>query len=113
MLSITESPVQKVILHQVVQVTYDEFIKMYAGKTERVFWSEGLLMFFVHFTEIDDLVKEQLEGTIRWRFVEFAPCKEYPTNGIIKQNGSETEVIDGTKNPIIKEIAQYLATDIE
>lgn len=103
-------PVKKVILHQVVQVDYDEFISMYAGKTERVFWARGLLMFFVHFTEIDDLVKEQYEANIiRWRFVEYAQVPDGLALGKhIKQNGLETEIIDGSKNAVIEDVANYL-----
>ena len=107
MIQIEESPVKKIILHQVVQITKDEFIEMYAGKTERVFWSKGLLLFFVHFTETDDLIKEQYEeDLIRWRFVEYALCPEKPK--ILKTNGMETEVIDGDKNPVIMDVAKYL-----
>lgn len=79
MVKITYAPIKELVVHEVVNVEYDDLLRSRitpAGNLP-LYWCDGILFSFNSMPMTKDLVQDYLQGTIHWMEVHYYPMKDY------------------------------------
>ncbi|MCP8310689.1 MAG: hypothetical protein L6M37_07025 [Candidatus Methylarchaceae archaeon HK02M1] len=114
MVKVTYAPWEEVIIHEVIQYSLEDLVKLRSlgtpagGLSFNLLWAEGIA--FVHRTmpTTPDIVKEQLQRKVHWSSVEFAPMPKYTNLIMIKESNVRVPVINVSNNPFLKTVAEWL-----
>jgi hypothetical protein len=114
MVKVTYKPWEEVIIHESIQHSLDDLVKMQSlgvpagGLGNRLLWAEGIAFKHSGMPPTDDVVKEQLQGIVHWSAVEWALMPKYENAIIIRETNVRVPVIDVSTNPFLKTVAKWL-----
>lgn len=108
MTEFSHSPIKKITIQQMVQVTLEEFKERLlrvpgAGHAK---WIDGIL--FVHYSpkDADEVVHNELQGNLFWNYFEFCKCEQIPPP--IKNSYVEIPIMDVSKHETFQSMAAWL-----
>jgi len=107
-------PVKRIIVHEIIKNTFDEFVSMFAvsaiprGTPIPVRWIDGVLFGFRPFEETPEIVRDRLQGIIHWSFLNFTQMKEYTEVLHHPKNGTPVAVLDNSNNTAVCDVIKWL-----
>jgi len=80
MTEFSHSPIKKITIQQMVQVTLEEFRERLlrvpgAGHAK---WIDGILFVYYLPKDTDEVVHNELQGILFWNYFEFCKCEQIP-----------------------------------
>ncbi len=114
-MEIAIEPWKRLVIHEVVEHKFDDFVQMIAsqnravgGGIPTVSWSNGIVFTFAPLPDTDGVVQEKLKGTIHWGSVIFA-IKEKFERQIMRENVT-INFVDVSINEIFTSVTKLLRT---
>ena len=113
MLEIVIEPWKKLIVHEVLELKFDDLIsqaisntRSAAGGIPTILWANGIIFSILPFPDTDTIVQEKLRGTLHYSSVTFG-LKEKFEKQIIKEGGT-VNFADVSHNMIFSKLADTL-----
>ena len=104
-MEVKRQEIKEVIIHQLLPTNLEQFIDtIQAGP---VLWVNGIILRKTTLPEIDDLIREQMGGIIRWNTCEFSKMDDYSPTIQIPFSGS-IPLIDVSHNAIFMQVSKWL-----
>ena len=112
-MEITIEPWQKLVVHEVLELKYDDMIlqttsgaRSAASGIPTILWANGIIFAISPFPDSDAVVEERLKGTIHYSSVTFA-IKDKFERQVIKEGGT-VNLADVSHNEIFSKLAEKL-----
>jgi len=119
MVKITFKFWDEVIIHETLQLSYEDMVKRFSlgvqpgGLGTPLRWAEGVLFFNEGMPPTDEVVKEQLEGKIHWNAVQWALMPQYKNVIPIVDISAKIPVVNVSENKILCDVAKALKATIQ
>lgn len=119
MVKVTFKPWEEVVIHEVIQYSLEDLIKLQSlgvqpgGLTAPLQWAEGVLFRPAGMAPTDDVIKEQLQGKIHWASVTWAFMPEYKNVILIKDINAKIPIVNVSKSAILCDVARALRKQAE
>lgn len=119
MVKVTYRPWEEVIIHESIEYSLDDLVKMQSlgvpagGIGQKLLWADGIAFKHSGMPPTDDVVKEQLQGKVHWSAVEWALMPKYENAIIIRETNVRIPVIDVSTNRILTTVAEWLKAHSE
>ena len=119
MVKVTIKPWEEVIIHESVQLSYEDLIKRSSlgvqpgGLSPPLRWAEGILFANEGMPPTDEIVREQLQGKIHWSAVTWALMPQYKNVIPILDISAKIPVINVSETNILCEVAKALKETIK
>jgi len=114
-LEIVIEPWQKLIIHEVVELKFDEWIgqiitstRSAGGGIPTMYWANGIIFSPIGFPDTETIVQEKMKGILHYSSVSFA-IKEKFEKQIVKEGGT-VNFSDVSHNEIFSKLAERLKT---
>ncbi|MFI5412866.1 MAG: hypothetical protein ACHQX1_03160 [Candidatus Micrarchaeales archaeon] len=93
MVKITYSPINEVVIHEVIKVDRDDLLRgrITPAGNMPLYWCNGILFTFNSMPMTKDLVKDYLKGVIHWMEVHYSEMKNYEP--IVELNDEQYKAI--------------------
>ena len=114
MVKITHAPWKEVIIHEVIELPFDEFINKHSvgvptgGMAHPLLWAEGVVFNRAAAPPSPEMIKENLEGKVHLMGVEWAPMPEYRSIVEIHETKVRIPIVNVTATEILREVAKWL-----
>ena len=112
-MDITIEPWKKLVIHEVIEYNFDEWMTQIAfgsktagGAIPTINWANGIVFQSFSFPDTNAVVEEKIKGVLHWSSVMFAIKEKYERQ-LIKDNAT-INLIDVSVNEIFKELAVNL-----
>lgn len=112
-MNIEIAPWKRLIIHEVIEYKFDEWITQIAfnakssgGGIPTMQWVDGVVFSPTNFPATDVVMKEQMDGVLHWSSVSFA-LREGFERQIVRDNAT-VNLIDVSVNVIFKNLAKKL-----
>jgi len=105
-------PIQKIILHEVLKWSMDEFIARFVKPNSSVQWADGIVMVRSSYkTSTPQMVDDEVNGIVHWAAVEFAEMPDYKPKLGNEILGAFAQVNDVSNNNVFKDFSRWLKND--
>jgi hypothetical protein len=114
MIKVTIKPWEEVIIHESIQYTLDDFIKLCSmgvqpgGLANPLHWAEGIVFRFTPMPPTDDVIKEQLAGKIHWSAIEWALMPKYQQVIMIGDINAKIPIVNVSATVILRDVIIFL-----
>ena len=114
MVKITYAPWKEVVIHEVMEYTFDELIHTQAigvptgGIGMPLLWAEGVLFNRAIMPMSPEMIKEGLEGRVHFAGVLWAKMPQFRNFVEIKETKVRIPVVDVTANELFSELVKWL-----
>ena len=109
-------PWKKLIIHEVIEYKFEEWANQIAfnakssgGGIPTMQWAEGIVFLPANFPTTNEVMKEQLSGTLHWSSVSFAIKEKFEKQ--IVQDNATINLMDVSVNQIFKDLATKLKAE--
>lgn len=111
MVDVHFKPYQKIVIHEDIEHKVRDLVRFRVtgargSIAQPVVWVEGIVLIRTAFPPTDDIIKEQLEGTIHFSAIEWALMPKY--RSALKSGGVTIPVINVNNNLTMRIIARAL-----
>ncbi|MEM0094760.1 MAG: hypothetical protein QXF41_01735 [Candidatus Micrarchaeaceae archaeon] len=91
MVKITYSPIEELVVHEIVKVDRDDLIRerVTPAGNMPLYWCNGILFSFSSLPMTDDIVRDYLKGKVHWLEVHFSEMEDYTP--ILSLNDEESK----------------------
>jgi len=105
-------PIEKVVVHEILKWTLDEFIARFVKPNSKVQWVNGIVMIRSNYQSMTPkMVDDESNGTVHWALVEFAEMAEFKPQLLNESNNSVASVNDVSNNNVFGDFARWLKDD--
>jgi len=106
------NPVKKIIIHEILKWSMEEFIARFVKPNSPLQWVDGIVMQkSTYKTQTTTMIDDELNGVVHWAMVEFAEMADYkPTLGN-EIEGEFAPITDVSNNNGFKDFARWLKND--
>jgi len=105
-------PIEKVIIHEILKWSLEEFIDRFVKPSSIVQWADGVVMIRSVFkSQSPKMVEDEANGIAHWALVEFAEMKEFKPQLVNEKTNSMARVNDVSTNNVFKDFARWLKND--
>ncbi len=114
LIKISVSPVQELIIHEVVEVDYNDLLRerITPAGNMPLYWCDSILFSFSSLPMSDEVVKDYMNGKIHWMEVHYTPMNNYiPILELVDNDLKSTfkiRNIDTSKSKLHKEFIKWL-----
>ncbi|MCL4381471.1 hypothetical protein M1614_00635 [Candidatus Marsarchaeota archaeon] len=113
------SPIQEVVIHEIVSINYDDLLRerITPSGNMPLYWCDGILFSFSSMPMTRDIIKEYLAGRIHWMEVHYTKMENYTP--ILELNDNEYKallkirVIDTSLSLLHKDFIKWLKSQIK
>lgn len=113
MVKITYSPIKEIIIHEMVEYSLNDFVKLMtdnvpAGNiSPSVKWCDGMAFMSTGLPSTVDVVKDQMAGIIHWAWFAYAEMQNYKP---IIETASKVvlPVVDVSNNDLNKNVVDWV-----
>jgi hypothetical protein len=108
MIRITHSPIEQIIIHEMVEYTLPDFVKHMTlgvapeGIASLVMWCDGIVFANVSLPSTADVVKDQMNGIVRWGWLSYAEINSFK-DFLESTNKARFPLIDVSNNDLNKD----------
>ena len=113
MLDIQIEPWKRLVIHEVIEYKFDEWVNQIAfnakssgGGIPTMQWADGIVFSPANFPTTNAVMQEQLGGTLHWSSVSFAIKEKFEKQ--IVQDNATINLMDVSVNEIFKDLAKKL-----
>ena len=102
------------MIHEEIHYSFDDLIKLTSlgiqpgGLAGPLKWAEGIIFRNSGMPPTDEVIKEQLQGTVHWNLVEWALMPVYEKVILIRDINAKIPIIDVSTNTILSAVAKTL-----
>ena len=118
MVDVEYQPVKKIIVHEAIKYTFDDFVKMKAHTISPnqpvlpVRWCDGVIFTYAGVQQTPELINERVQnGVIHWDFIEFAEMPNYQKVVTHPDTQVQLRVIDASNNSAIADVIRHFKND--
>lgn len=118
MVDVEYQPIRKIIVHEAIKHSLDEFRRMYAnpkpngGPPDTVRWIDGVVFSFSAIQPTPELTNERVrDGTIHWDFIIFAEMPDHQNIVTHPETQTQLRVTDNTNNSAIADVIRHFKND--
>ena len=118
MVDVEFKPVTKVIIHEAIKYSFDDFLRMKAqvgqnGVPPRpVRWTNGIIFTYNSVQQTPELINERVrDGVIHWDFIEFAEMENLQNIITHPDTQIQLKVMDNSNNSAIADVIRFFKTD--
>lgn len=105
-------PIEKVILHEILKWSLEEFIDRFVKPNSTVQWVDGIVMLRSVFkSQSPKMIEDESNGITHWALVEFAEMREFKSQLVNEKTSSVARVNDVSTNNVYKDFARWLKND--
>lgn len=114
MVEIEYKPVQKIIVHEIIKNTYDEFLDNFAipqppnVPPAMARWIDGVLFMFKGYPPSQEILQDNIQGTIHWELVNFTEKENFETPLMNPRTNGTLEVKDNSANTAVADFIRWL-----
>ncbi len=114
MVEIEYKPIEKIIVHEIIKNTYDEFLNNFAvpqppnAPPPVARWIDGILFTFRGYPPSPELLRDNLQGTIHWEIVNFTEMENYSSPLMNPRTNTTLQVIDNSTNTAVSDFIRWL-----
>jgi hypothetical protein len=114
MVKVTIKPWEEVIIHESIQYSFDDFIKLCSmgvqpgGLANPLHWAEGIVFRFMPMSPTDEVIKEQLAGKIHWSAIEWALMPKYQQVIMIGDINAKIPIVNASATVILRDVITSL-----
>lgn len=114
MVKIIYKPWEEIIVHEAIEYSFEEFIKMRSvgvptgGLGNPLLWAEGVVFVRSVMPPSPDMIKENLEGRIHISGIEWALMPQFRNIVDIFETKVKIPIINVSSNAILSEVAKWL-----
>ncbi|WP_299291239.1 hypothetical protein [Nitrosopumilus sp.] len=114
MVEIEYKPIQKIVVHEIMKNSMDEFLDNFVRPIPPnvppviARWIDGIVFIFQSSPRSPETTRESLEGTVHWEIVNFTEMNEYMETLVNPRNQSMIKVIDNTSNTAVSDFIRWL-----
>ncbi len=115
MVSINYSPVQELIVHDIIEVPTEDLLRerITPAGNMPLYWCAGVLFAFSSLPMTDDIVKDYLRGRVHWLEVHFTHLPKYEPimvlNDASYSSAINIRIIDTSKSALHSEFISWLS----
>ena len=108
MIRITHSPIEKIIIHEMVEYTLPDFVKHMTlgvapeGIASLVKWCDGIVFAHVSSSSTADVAKDQMNGVVHWAWLSYAEINSFK-DFLESTNKASFPLIDVSNNDLNKD----------
>ena len=119
MVRISYSPIEEIIVHDVVEVASEDLLRerVTPAGTMPLYWCDGILFTFSSLPMTDEVVRDYLRGKVHWLEAHFAKVEKYtPIMSLSEEEDKTTmniRIIDTSKSGVHKEFVKWLKDSIK
>lgn len=114
MVKVTFSPINEVVVHEVVSVEFDDLMRgrITPAGNMPLYWCDGVLFTFNSMPFNREVIKDYMDGKIHWMELHFTPMEKY--SQILELNDEsykatlKVRVIDTSKSALHKDVIKWL-----
>ena len=106
-------PWKKIIIHEIVEFPPDYFLDNQAmsapegGRSPPLHWANGIIFVRIPLPPTEDVIAEQIKGTIHWSSLHFGRMRKYQKE--IKRSRSVTvPILDMSEHEIFGAMAEWI-----
>jgi len=117
MVDVEYQPITKIIVHEAIKHTYDEFVRMFAQAKsntppQAVRWLDGIIFNYSAMPATPELINERVrDGAVHWDFIIFAEMPEYQNIVTHPETQVQLRVIDNSNNSAIADVIRKFKDD--
>jgi len=118
MVEVEFKPVTKVVVHEAIKYSFDEFLRMKAQSAPNgappmpVRWSNGIVFVYSSMQPTPEMVNERVrDGAVHWDFIEFAEMGNYQSVITHPDTQIQLRVIDNSNNSAIADVIRFFKND--
>ena len=105
-------PIEKVVVHEILKWTIDEFTTRFVKPNSILQWVDGILMQRSVFkSQTPKMIDDEVNGIVHWALVEFAEMPDYKDKISNESIGAFAQVNDVSNNNVFKDFARWLKND--
>ena len=113
LIRITHSPIEQIIIHEMVEYTLSDFVKHMTlgvapeGTASLVKWCDVIVFAHVSLPSTADVVKDQMNGIVHWAWLSYAEMNSFK-EVLESSNKARIPLIDVSNNDLNKELVRWL-----
>jgi hypothetical protein len=105
-------PIQKIIIHEILKWSMEEFIDRFVKPNSIVQWVDGIVMQrSAYASQTPKMIDDEVNGIVHWAMVEFAKMPDYRPKLMNETIGAFAQVNDVSNNNVFKDFARWLKND--
>jgi len=114
MVDIEYRPIQKIIVHEIIKNTYDEFLDIFAvpqppnAPPVSARWIDGVLFMFRGYPPSQEILQDNIQGTIHWEIVNFTEKEDFATPLMNPRTNATLQVVDNATNTAVSDFIRWL-----
>ncbi len=115
MVDVAYQPIKKIIVHEVLKQSLDDFIRMKAQPAPNgmppmpVRWIDGIVFTFNGMPATPEMINERVrDGTVHWDFVEFAEMQNYQKVLFHPETNVPLSIVDNSNNTAVSDVIRWL-----
>ncbi len=118
MVKISYSPIEELVVHEVVEVQRDDLLRerITPSGNMPLYWCNGILFSFSSIPMTEEIVRDYLRGKIHWLEIHFTKESKYtPVLTLSDEEYKATmsiRVIDTSKSKLHTELTKWLKTTL-
>ena len=107
-------PWKTVVIHEIVQYDIQTLVQLQAlgvqaGQLGRSLnWANGIAFRHEPMPPTDEVIKEQIQGSIHWPHLAFAVMPKYQPAFVIQKGKVTIPVVDLSENEIFRDMAEWI-----
>lgn len=105
-------PIQKIILHEILKWSLEEFIDRFVKPNSVLQWVDGIVMRrSVYKSMSSKMIEDETNGITHWALVEFAEMKEFTPQLVNEKTNSMALVNNVSTNNVYGDFVRWLKND--
>ena len=118
MVDVEYKPVQKVVVHEAMKQSFDEFVRKQAVQQPPNLpqvvarWVDGVIFIFNAMQPTPEMINERVhDGVIHWDFIIFAEMPEFQDIVTHPDTHVQLRVSDNTNNSAVADVIRHFKND--
>lgn len=117
MVEVEYQPIRKIIVHEAIKHTSEEFVRMFAQAKSNtppqpVRWIDGIIFNYSAMQPTPELINERVrDGVVHWDFIIFAKMPDYQNIVTHPDTQVQLRVIDNSNNSAIVDVIRHFKKD--
>lgn len=115
MVDVAYQPIKKIIIHEILKQSLDDFVRMKAQSAPNgmspmpVRWIDGIVFAFNGMPVTPEMINERVrDGTVHWDFVEFAEMPNYQKALFHPETNVPLPIVDNSNNTAVSDVIRWL-----
>ena len=114
MVDVEYQPVKKIIVHEIIKYTFDEFLNLKVRSPNpnlppiSVRWANGVVFTASAYPSTSELINQQVQGIVHYANVEFAEMEEYQSILMNQSSGGSVPVVNYSNNTAVTDFIRWL-----